>query len=95
MNEGMPTYKNPFEKGRLIIQFSVNFPKDNWLTPDQIESLEKFLPERQDVMVPDEAEECTLSRFDPKQEHGRRRYEAYDSDEEGMDGQPRVQCASH
>merc|ERR1711972_338023 len=24
--EGMPTYKNPFEKGKLIVQFKVDFP---------------------------------------------------------------------
>lgn len=95
LSEGMPTYKNPFEKGRLIIQFSVNFPKDGWLPTDQIEALEKLLPERQEVMIPDEAEECTLTRYDPKHEHGRRRNEAYDSDDDGMEGGPRVQCASH
>lgn len=95
MGEGMPQYKNPFEKGRLVIQFTVKFPEDNWISPEQIEELEKYLPERQDVMIPDGAEECLLSKYDPKYEHGRRRgYQAYDSDEEG-DGQPRVQCASH
>merc|ERR1712179_900871 len=26
MNEGMPMYKNPFEKGRLVISFKINFP---------------------------------------------------------------------
>merc|ERR1712209_338661 len=25
--EGMPTYRNPFEKGKLIIQFNVEFPE--------------------------------------------------------------------
>jgi DnaJ-class molecular chaperone len=27
-NEGMPQYKNPFKKGRLIIEFDVQYPKD-------------------------------------------------------------------
>ena len=27
-NEGMPQYKNPFKKGRLIIEFDVEYPKD-------------------------------------------------------------------
>lgn len=44
MNEGMPHYRNPFEKGRLIIQFSVEFPKQ--LSPDVIPQLEKLLPPR-------------------------------------------------
>ncbi|XP_077173729.1 dnaJ homolog subfamily A member 4-like [Paroedura picta] len=30
-NEGMPVYKNPLEKGSLIIQFLVAFPEKNWL----------------------------------------------------------------
>merc|ERR1711881_313869 len=25
--EGMPTYRNPFEKGKLIVKFSVDFPE--------------------------------------------------------------------
>merc|ERR1719367_557204 len=27
LGEGMPTYRNPFEKGKLIIQFAVQFPE--------------------------------------------------------------------
>lgn len=42
INEGMPHYRNPFEKGRLIIQFAVDFPKQ--LSPDVIPQLEKLLP---------------------------------------------------
>jgi DnaJ family protein A protein 1 len=44
MNEGMPQYKNPFEKGRLIIQFLVNFPSS--LPPELIPQLENCLPPR-------------------------------------------------
>lgn len=44
MNEGMPQYKNPFEKGRLIIQFLVNFPTS--LLPELIPQLENCLPPR-------------------------------------------------
>jgi DnaJ family protein A protein 1 len=41
-SEGMPTYRNPFEKGRLIIQFTVQFPER--LEPAVAEKLEKILP---------------------------------------------------
>jgi DnaJ family protein A protein 1 len=44
LNEGMPQYKNPFEKGRLIIQFVVNFPSN--LPPELIPQLENCLPPR-------------------------------------------------
>ena len=40
--EGMPTYRNPFEKGKLIIQFAVKFPER--LDPALAAKLEKILP---------------------------------------------------
>jgi DnaJ C terminal domain len=44
LNEGMPQYRNPFEKGRLIIQFQVNFPQS--LPMEIIPQLESLLPPR-------------------------------------------------
>ena len=40
--EGMPTYRNPFEKGKLIIQFNVEFPDS--IDPAIVPKLEKLLP---------------------------------------------------
>jgi len=40
--EGMPTYRNPFEKGKLIIQFNVEFPQS--IDPAVVPKLEKLLP---------------------------------------------------
>ena len=95
LNEGMPTHKNPFEKGRLIVTFEVKFPPDKWLSTAKINQLEKLLPPRQEVIVSDQAADCVLQRFDPEQQRAQQRREAYDSDDEGgMHGQ-RVQCASH
>ena len=41
--EGMPIYRNPFEKGNLIVQFEVVYPKPEWFSlqenRDQIEAL--------------------------------------------------------
>jgi len=39
--EGMPTYKNPFEKGNLFITFAIDFPPPNWLNKDQLAALKK------------------------------------------------------
>ena len=44
IGEGMPQYKSPFEKGRLVIQFFVDFPEE--ISMQHIESLEKILPAR-------------------------------------------------
>ena len=41
-SEGMPTYRNPFEKGKLIVQFAVQFPAR--IEPSVAAKLEKILP---------------------------------------------------
>ena len=40
--EGMPQYRNPFEKGRLIISFNVVFPES--LDPAVATNLSAILP---------------------------------------------------
>lgn len=34
--EGMPQYRNPFEKGDLFIKFDVQFPQNNWISPEKL-----------------------------------------------------------
>lgn len=93
LNEGMPQYKNPFEKGRLIVQFLVNFP--NEINPVVIAQLEECLPPRTELMIPDHAEECVLVPFDPEEEARRRQHKnVYDEDDEHGHGQ-KVQCATN
>ncbi|CAG9133104.1 mitochondrial protein import protein MAS5 [Plutella xylostella] len=94
MNEGMPMYKNPFEKGLLILQFLVNFPSQ--IPPEAVPALENCLPPRPRVEIPELAEECTLMELDPEQESRRRRAAngpAYEEDEDHP-GMNRVQCAT-
>lgn len=58
VGEGMPTYKQPFEKGRLIVQFLIKFPEK---IPQMIVAdLEKCLPPRPRVDIPIDGEECNL-----------------------------------
>lgn len=90
-NEGMPMYKDPFTRGRLIIQFAVDFPKS--IDPAVVPTLEKCLPPREEVMIPDGAEDCVLMDLDPEQESRRKdQRQAYEEDEGGPS---RVQCATH
>ena len=49
------TYRNPFEKGKLIIQFAVQFPER--LEPSVAESLAKILPPKEEAMIPDDHDE--------------------------------------
>lgn len=93
-NEGMPQYKNPFEKGRLIIEFLVQFPPR--IDPAIVVNLEKLLPLRPEVDLPTEAEEVTLMEIDPQNDsrhfHSRN---AYDEDDEMHGGRGGVQCQTH
>ncbi|KAI4532242.1 hypothetical protein MG293_017507 [Ovis ammon polii] len=91
LNEGMPIYCRPYEKGRLIIEFKVNFPENGFLSPDKLSLLEKLLPERKEVEETDEMDQVELVDFDPNQER-RRHYngEAYEDDEHHPRGG--VQC---
>lgn len=98
-HEGMPQYKNPFEKGRLIIRFEVVFPSDNFLSPEKLIELKKLLPHVDPTPIPVDAEECILHPFDPEKDsmhnHGRPgRNETYDSDDDDHHAGQRVQCAS-
>ncbi|XP_014776095.1 dnaJ homolog subfamily A member 1 [Octopus bimaculoides] len=96
VGEGMPIYRDPFEKGVLIIKFTVKFPPSNFIPSDKLVELEKLLPERRPVNIPVTAEACVLSEFNPKEQRYRsQRTEAYDDDEDDHMGQSRVQCASH
>lgn len=61
LGEGMPQYKNPFEKGRLIIQFQIVFPEK--IPQTIVADLEKCLPPRPRVDIPIDAEECNMVSY--------------------------------
>jgi DnaJ family protein A protein 1 len=91
--EGMPQYRNPFEKGRMILQFNVVFPP--MLDPKVADALAKVLPPSEEPMIPDDHDEVDINDFDPendRQSHRRHQYEE-DDDHPGQHG-PGVQCAS-
>jgi len=97
IGEGMPIYRDPFTKGRLVIQFHVNFPSNNFAPLKSIQQLETILPPKEEIIVPDDAEECVLVDFDPAshpRHHNGRGTEIYDSDDEGGQQGQGVQCAS-
>lgn len=97
--EGMPQYRNPFEKGRLIIQFNVVFPSA--LESSVAEKLASILPPADEPILPDEVDEVDLNDFDPEadrqQQHHRMGHGHFDDDDEGHHGHPGgpgVQCAT-
>lgn len=102
-SEGMPVYRNPFDKGNLLVQMSVQFPEK--LEPAVASKLEALLPPKPTIDFPltgENVEDVTLLDFDPRSSRGGRsrgggRPEAYleDDDEGGYSGMPGgqgVQC---
>ncbi|KAM5584912.1 dnaJ protein [Rosa sericea] len=100
-DEGMPMYQRPFMKGKLYIQFSVDFPET--LSLEQVKALEAALPSRASSqgltdMELDECEETTLHDVNMEEEMRRKQHqarsEAYDEEDDDMPGgAQRVQCA--
>lgn len=94
LNEGMPTYRRPFEKGRLIINFSVVFPKADFLPRHKLKELERYLPEKleadktdrmdDDLYIYADLEDCDL--------RNRRRHQHQDCSMEEDDYSGGVQC---
>ncbi|KAI3470660.1 hypothetical protein Pfo_027323 [Paulownia fortunei] len=97
-DEGMPMYQRSFMKGKLYIQFTVDFPES--LSPEQSKALEAVLPPRHTTrltdMELDECEETTLHDVNMEEEMRRKQQqaqEAYEEDEDMHGGAQRVQCA--
>lgn len=96
VSEGMPTYKNPFEKGKLIIQFAVEFPEK--LDPAIIPKLEALLPPRPKAeLTMNDVEEVNLHDYNHEEEEQRRAQRDYYDEEDGdmPHSGPGVQCATH
>jgi len=90
-NEGMPTHKDPFDKGQLIIKFDVQFPAPGTLSKPQLKQLEGILPPRNPPpkVKKSEVEEVVLTKVAVGQKGQQR-----ENDEEEEDGrhQEGVQC---
>ncbi|MEQ2188547.1 hypothetical protein GOODEAATRI_016219 [Goodea atripinnis] len=85
LNEGMPMYRRPFEKGRLIIHFS-----------HKLKELERYLPEKmnpeqtdsmdEDLYIYADLEDCDL------ESRRRHRHQFYYMDEDDCASTGGVQC---
>ncbi|XP_045475880.1 dnaJ homolog subfamily A member 1-like [Harmonia axyridis] len=89
IDEGMPYFQNPNDKGRLIIQFFVEFP--DTLEETIITDLERILGPRPQIKVPSKAKSCTLETFDPEVEAKRHRSQRMMESDESIQ---ELQCAT-
>ncbi|CAH1388670.1 unnamed protein product [Nezara viridula] len=94
-NEGMPI-KRSFEKGDLLIQFIVDFPKSYFAPDPQIKLIESLLPPRPKTVIPKDAEDADLNEYTETQgsatSGGSGSGEAYDEDD-GPGMRAGLQCA--
>lgn len=99
MGEGMPQYKNPFEKGNLFVTFEIQFPDNNFTNENKLKVLETLLPPRPAFVMPvgEHVEEVDLHDYDVNERNSRAgaRGEVYNADdEEHMHGPGGgIQCA--
>nr|GMD65117.1 DnaJ protein homolog 2-like [Ipomoea batatas] len=101
-DEGMPHHQRPFMKGRLYINFDVEFPEPGAVSPEACRALETILPLKpSQSSLPinlDECEETTLQEVNIEEEMRRkeqqRQQEAYDSDDDSSSDVHRVACAA-
>ncbi|KAI3385584.1 hypothetical protein SNEBB_008560 [Seison nebaliae] len=59
--EGMPTHKRIFDKGNLIIKFTVDFPKT--ISPVVARQLKTILPPGEQPKIPENHEECEFVEY--------------------------------
>lgn len=90
LGEGMPTWKNPMDRGYMFIKFTVRFPV--YLHMEERRTLEGVLGKRTRVNQSADMEEVHLLDFSSDHVRtGQANGTAYDEDEE--DHAPKVQCA--
>uniref|UniRef100_A0A087XGU5 DnaJ heat shock protein family (Hsp40) member A1 n=1 Tax=Poecilia formosa TaxID=48698 RepID=A0A087XGU5_POEFO len=96
LNEGMPMYRRPFEKGRLIIHFSVVFPPANFLPKHKLKELERYLPGKMDTEQTDSMDEDLYIYADLEdcdlESRRRHRHQYYYMDEDDYTSTGGVQC---
>jgi DnaJ family protein A protein 2 len=91
---GMPLKNNPNMFGDLIIKFSVKFPS-NKLSQKDRDALKKILPETDFQSSPSKTATVHYTESYNPNTHRQRQEERheFDSDNDGQESQPNVQCA--
>jgi len=90
--EGMPVYKKPLEKGRLVIQFEIKFPSAEELSDTTRAQLRQLLPPIPEPIIPTPKEGESVSNYtavdyvETREGKNKGGGEAYDSDEENQGG---------
>ncbi|XP_041946898.1 dnaJ homolog subfamily A member 1 isoform X1 [Alosa sapidissima] len=97
LNEGMPLHRRPFEKGRLIIHFTVVFPEENFLPPNKLKELERYLPRKEEPDEPNAMDDdlyiyADLEDCDPARERQHQRHYYFVEDDDDFPAGGGMQC---
>ena len=95
--EGMPVYKRPSEKGRLIIAFSIQFPSTDQISETTRIKLRELLPPIPELEIPtpkegQEVKDVIAVDYVETRDKKKTTNEAYESDEEEQGGQQGGRC---
>jgi len=82
-SEGMPTYRDPFNKGKLIIIFNVTFPEK--LDPSNAKKIAALLPKVDKPNIPKDAEKVRLEYFDGQATWGGEKTDHQDDEYDGSE----------
>lgn len=99
LGEGMPQFKRPFDRGNLIITFSIDFPSPGFCSADKLALLDQILPPRKSqAYMSDVDAEHVLLQDVSKSRKGAAYNDDDDDDSHGYEGHhgahgPGVQCA--
>lgn len=94
-NEGMPTHRQPFDKGVLVIKFNIKFPTS--IPAQHASTLANILPQPTPLgaLKMEDVEEVSLQEYGTARAsntRSHRRAEAYEEDDDGGH-QPGIGCA--
>ena len=92
--KGMPSHRL-HNFGNLYVEFEIEFPPNNFATPEKLALLENILPTRPELGIPEDAmvDDVMLQDIDPMQQ-GRGRAGVEEEEEEDEPGTERAQCTS-
>lgn len=89
--EGMPTHRDPFNKGKLIVLFNITFPEK--LDASVAAKLAALLPKPKKPEIPSGSEDCVMEIFDGEATWGGEKSHQDDGYEDGsgFEGGPGMQ----
>lgn len=80
--EGMPRYRNPFQKGFLFVHFTINWPKSGSIKEEHLKAITSAFPPASKIKkMPEEYEVVSLEEYDENKHESTPSYEEHHEEE--------------